>query len=1302
MSVCLSAATLAVRGQSYRIEVYGQEEGLHSSEINAIAQDGRGRLWLATRAGLFAFDGILWESHEPNYPPAISFSFISSDALGRIWAVNETKPYTVACYEKGVWRKLPALAQFPSFAVTGLAVALSRSGPQVAVASRQSGLAFWDGVRWSHLASPETGRIYGLAAQGQSFYLASSRGLLRMREGKLEEVALQGPSTEDPGLLGVYPDPHSGSLIIHASGWLASWKEGKLGWLFENDDLRLEGSAIRGLGAGRDGWVYLATNEQLLQIQPETGRILPLGRENGLNSNGARALFVDRENSLWIANRMGLVRVAGRRFANFDTRQGFLEDEVTAVLQSGKDEMVLGHNSGLTFWKAGRVDKVRFPKISDGWKGVTRVLDLRSDRQGRVWAAASWAGLARIEGESITWYGSEAGLTVPVSSVLEDRSGVLWVAADRQLFRWERGRFVPSELPRLGKGAVRRIFESRRGILYLATSHHGLLAGRPGNWRRIGSHPTEETDSVYALLEDSRGRIWAGTGGGLYRVDSGKLVPAAPVVFPQPRPVYAILEDGQGNLWFGTDSGVVLWDGIRSRRLASRDGLAGQETNRAAALLDSRNRVWIGTDRGLSLYQPEFDCFVPAAPGVEVLSAWAAGEDLPLTGEASLSTRQNTLQFGFRALSLRDPHSIRYRFRLSGFEEQWQHQDNPYQRQVRYASLPPGRFRFEVQAGSPQRWGTSSSGPWIVIHPPFYLQWWFAPLSLASLLLAGWLVKVQRSRKELHQRYRRLVEAAPEAILLFDPEKGRFVAANQNARRMLKADKSRLYGMGWPDCSPARQPGGSPSVEASGQYVNQALEGLEPVFEWVLQDTEGKEVPSEVRLSHFASGRRSLVRASIHDISERKRLKGEAQLRTRHLQALTRIGHLAIRRSDSGFVKRALALVQESLQSPCCLLLWAGPPAQEVRLAASISDGNELVLEADQDAHLIMLAKRLRTNSFVALNWPVDAGPPRPAWPGSEGLEEVLAARIDMTGERFGVLAAYGDKGKLLGLADRDFLENAAQIISTSIERGQAEGMLRQSLQEKEILLKEIHHRVKNNLQVVSSLLSLQARRAESGNAASDLNQSRNRIRTMALIHELLYQSQDLRQIDFQEYLTSLTRNLIRASSLSDHVSVTVDARSVRFDVDTAVPCGLIVNELVSNALQHAFDPGREGRIEVTVRHLKDNSYTLSVGDDGCGLLEGIDVQTSDSLGLVLVRALTRQLQGSLDILDGPGTCFRIKFRLPRCRHSSDDDDAPPETPRRSHLPDEGSRLGNRLPGAVSTDIGKTAAGRSGPRVRAR
>lgn len=204
---------------------------------------------------------------------------------------------------------------------------------------------------------------------------------------------------------------------------------------------------------------------------------------------------------------------------------------------------------------------------------------------------------------------------------------------------------------------------------------------------------------------------------------------------------------------------------------------------------------------------------------------------------------------------------------------------------------------------------------------------------------------------------------------------------------------------------------------------------------------------------------------------------------------------------------------------------------------------------------------------------------------------------------------------------------------------------LQASLKEIEILYKEIHHRVKNNLQIISSLLYLQSKRLKNPKILSVFKESQDRIRSMALIHEKLYQSLDMVHVDFSEYIQSLIAYLVNSYEvLLKHVRIRTRVEDVFLSIDKGIPCGLIVNELVTNALKYAFPNGRKGEIRIHLRQMRDHQVMLMVSDNGVGFPEDFDFQKTNTLGLQLVRNLAQQLNGCLEYVSGKGTRFRITF----------------------------------------------------------
>jgi PAS domain S-box-containing protein len=240
-----------------------------------------------------------------------------------------------------------------------------------------------------------------------------------------------------------------------------------------------------------------------------------------------------------------------------------------------------------------------------------------------------------------------------------------------------------------------------------------------------------------------------------------------------------------------------------------------------------------------------------------------------------------------------------------------------------------------------------------------------------------------------------------------------------------------------------------------------------------------------------------------------------------------------------------------------------------------------------------------------------------------------------------------GEMGQIIVQIEAIASENVQEcraVMTDITSRKLAEEKIKTSLHEKEILLKEIHHRVKNNLQVISSLLNLQSSYLEDEKAREMLRNSMDRVKTMANIHTMLYQSEDMTRVDFGSFIRDLAARLQQSCGIpASPVEVHTDIADVSLTIETSVPCGLILNELVSNALKHAFPEGRGGEVTIGMAAEEDR-FILTVSDNGIGFPETVDFRNTKSLGLELVNILVGQLNGAITLAVEGGTRFTITF----------------------------------------------------------
>jgi len=380
-----------------------------------------------------------------------------------------------------------------------------------------------------------------------------------------------------------------------------------------------------------------------------------------------------------------------------------------------------------------------------------------------------------------------------------------------------------------------------------------------------------------------------------------------------------------------------------------------------------------------------------------------------------------------------------------------------------------------------------------------------------------------------------------------------------------------------------------------------------------------------------------------HDITERRLAEQTLSREDARLKANLRLSQML----DTSTREMCGVALAEGTRLTGSLTGYIATPGEDRRtIAIQLLPGAEAGLPEDRGEVSLPLAGRwadaFRRRTAVRLESPaVDASD---AWPCAD-MHVTRALHVPvMDGDRVVALAGVANKEGEYTEADVHQLTLFMNSVWQIFQQKRGRDQLRSSLEEKEVLLKEIHHRVKNNLQVISSLLSLQSTYVRDAADAEIFRESQNRIRSMALIHEKLYQSGSVSRVDFPQYARSLATTLFRSYRPAEsNVRLEVDFGDVALGIDAAVPCGLIINELLSNALKHAFPGGREGTITLALRE-QGGTTRLTVKDDGVGFPDRLDVHQPSSLGLQLVNTLVAQIGGALEVRRTGGTEFHIAF----------------------------------------------------------
>jgi len=454
-------------------------------------------------------------------------------------------------------------------------------------------------------------------------------------------------------------------------------------------------------------------------------------------------------------------------------------------------------------------------------------------------------------------------------------------------------------------------------------------------------------------------------------------------------------------------------------------------------------------------------------------------------------------------------------------------------------------------------------------------------------------------------RFRLLVEAAPNPMLMIDAN-GTIQLLNSQAEQLFGYARSELLGHTIEILLPAQLRSMHRAVRGSYLRAPEARR-MGAGRELFGVRADGSEVPLEIGLSPMRTQAGVFVLASIIDITERKRAEQALRASEERFRLVVEDAPNAMIMVDEA---GTIALVNGEAER-----LFGYPRAELVGRPLEM-----LVPARYRGEH-----PQLRTNYL------------RSAQVRSMGAgRDLYGLRRDGT-----------EVPIEIGLNPIRTTEGAFVLASVVdiTERKRAQAQFATALREKTVLLNEVHHRVKNNLQVITSLLNLQAARARDPSVQALIGESRSRVQAMALIHQLLFERRDWTAVHLGGYLQRLG-DLLASTYGGNRIAVQIDAEDLELDVQRAMPCGLIVNELVTNAFKHAFPDERGGRICVALKREGETHARLSVSDDGVGLPEKLDLAQAESLGMQLVPLLAEQLGATLEIDRGPGARFELRFPI--------------------------------------------------------
>ncbi|MDF1798612.1 MAG: ATP-binding protein [Planctomycetota bacterium] len=795
-----------VEAQTFLSDHLTELDGLPSSAIYDVESDPEGRVWLATRAGVAVYDGTELEVHRDlgSFGSSSAVRSLALDGQGGAWTTSGAAGGDVLHFDGVTWRAST------DGGIAGLGVEirelLSARGPErmhLVALDINGGLHAWD---------PELGE-WALLAEGVRMATEDPMGFLMIRGAGVEllhfdglsEVLLEHDLEDLRAVRSEGEGFHDVRRWALGSSWLGTYQDGVLSVV--DEDILLGNTTAEDLPRleldGRGG-AFFGTYNQAFSWGPDGQRAL--GDDPSMVSAGATDIERDAFGNIWVSTLRGVTRIPPRAWVSYEQRSGLLQDEATALEHLPNLGLVIGHNGGLTLLRDGRMEQLSFLDAGARNLETARVLDLEPDGMGGLWLACSGLGAAHMDREGVlTWRSNqELGLPVGVPGSREDvvgfartTDGALWVCGTKGLAR-DRGQgFEPVSTPDR-KLFWRRILAHPEGGILLLTAASGLQLWRDGVWTRYDGE-NAQASNVFAVAFPSSGPPLVGTMAGLRVLGEAGLEPAPPGLDGLGA-VFTITEDSRGWLWIGTDRGVFRWRDGRLRRYTVREGLAGQEINRDAALEGPDGRMWFGTSHGLACFDPAMVWDFPA-PRLSVRGARVMGKPL---AEGDGFTVGNAFELEVAVASLAGVAAPEYRYRVPGLFEEWSPPIPATQRWVSLQHPFQGELVVELQArNADEEWGPVTASPTYFVHGVFWRSWWFVLLVAGSLVgfvfgMSLWILQRRQARwlrLELKQRklelrrtelsFTRLFAANPAAQLIVEPDTGNVELANAAAAELL-------------------------------------------------------------------------------------------------------------------------------------------------------------------------------------------------------------------------------------------------------------------------------------------------------------------------------------------------------------------------------------------------------------------------------------------------------------------------------------------------------------------------------------
>lgn len=959
-----------------------------------------------------------------------------------------------------------------------------------------------------------------------------------------------------------------------------------------------------------------------------------LTTRNGLCDNYITDLRKDKEGAIWIATLNGVSRWLTDSITNYTTKDGLKSSIVYNISLADNGNIYFSTHRGLSVYSGGRFSNVS-ERIPD-----ERIQASFIDKSGLLYAIAYSQGIFLIRDSIARHLTIADGLAGNIIlSSFTDKEDNLWLGTTNGLSRFTGDRFNSFTIDDgMAGNHILSIYCSKDNHIWTGTLTNGLSMFDGNLFRNFGIKEGLKSKSIWHIAPGPGNTLWLSTTAGPALLDPATGDIQYPVNFLNTEFIYFTLQPDSGKVYFATDKGLFIRDGTRLIRIGAAQGLTEEKVR--CLYQDAEKNLWIGTLRGLFILQK--DSAVNAAgnfgfPQVPVTGILADADgrliistyDFGLYIINKVSVENLSVQNGLFSSRINriflDLNQMLWMGTPEGVDFfNWAEYVRNKKMYITHFDKSNGYFGMETNAicsdQSGNIWFGTING---VIQ--FNRK---AGLSKASIPLLT-LTKIQLFLKDVDWSKRRVVlnprSGLPDNLVLpFDQNNlsffftGIYLTVPEEVKYQFI-----LEGLD-KDWSPVtNQPVAHYSNIPAGKFVFKVKATVNN-REWSPAVTFNFEIKPPIW--------KTPVFIFFYALALAIGIFLMLQLRTRSLQ-------------------RSQAILRKKVEDRTRELNEKNAELEKLSLVASETDNsviifnNQLQLEWANKAftritgHTVSELNQQQPVTLFDISTHPDIQNLTAAAIKNRKSSAYESSFTDKQGNKIWVSSTLNPI-----FNDKDQLHKVVVVDTDITYRKIMEEQLTSALHEKGLLLKEIHHRVKNNLQIIISLFNLQSGFITDKEAYRALREGQDRIKSIALIHDRFYQAEGTSRIDFDEYIKRLCDNLLISAGVSrDKIILAIKAEKIALDIDQAVPCGLIINEVINNSLRHAFPADRKGTIEIIFKQ-DGHQVLLQIGDNGIGMNESIDFNNPETLGLQLIRVLAEQIDAEIKLVRKTGVMYSIRF----------------------------------------------------------